>query len=77
MGKSKRFENLPKPVRVALGIGGIMDAVLRAYSLVDLARREPDEVNGPKEVWMPALALVNSLGLLPAAYLKWGRKGRD
>jgi len=69
-----RFENLPKPVRGALWVGGVLDAILRAYALVDVARRDPSEINGPKEVWVPALTLVNSVGLLPAAYLLWGRK---
>lgn len=74
MSNSKRLENLPKPVKMILGIAGVADAVLRAYALVDVARREQSEINGPKEAWVPALALVNSLGLLPVAYLKWGRR---
>ena len=72
--KFKKVEDLPRPLRVALWIGGAADAVLRTYALVDVARRDPGELNGPKEAWVPALALVNSLGILPAAYLLWGRR---
>ncbi|NHB84785.1 hypothetical protein G7085_09695 [Tessaracoccus sp. HDW20] len=53
---------------------GVLDAVLRAYALVDVARRDQSTINGPKEVWVPALTLVNSVGILPTAYLLWGRK---
>lgn len=74
MIKSKKYENLPKPVRVLLAIGGAADVALRAYALLDVSRRDAGEVNGPKEVWVPALTLVNSLGILPLAYLKWGRR---
>lgn len=74
MAKSKRFENLPKPLRVVLAIAGVADTVLRAYALLDVSRRDDVDLHGPKEAWVPALALVNSLGLLPLAYLKWGRK---
>ena len=70
----KKFENLPKPVRVLLGLAGAADLALRVYALVDVSRRDQSDVRGPKEAWVPTLAVVNSLGLLPLAYLKWGRK---
>ncbi len=52
------------------------DAALRVYALVDVARRPEDEINGSKTVWVPALAMVSSLGLLPCAYLRCGRRTR-
>lgn len=74
MNKSKKFENLPRPVRVVLGILGAADLALRVYALVDVAQRDERDLNGAKAAWVPALAVTNSLGLLPLAYLKWGRK---
>jgi len=69
----KRFQDLPPVARAALGILGVIDIGLRVYALVDIAKRPDDQIEGPKEVWVPALAVVNSAGLLPLAYLKWGR----
>ena len=53
---------------------GVVDAGMRAWALVDLKNRPADEVNGPKAVWALALTVVSSAGLLPAAYLVFGRR---
>lgn len=74
MSKPQQSKDLPKPARALLGAAGVVDAALRVYCLIDIAKRPADEVNGPKVAWIPALALVSSLGALPAAYLLWGRK---
>ncbi len=63
------------PVRRTLVLTvGVVDAGLRAWALVDLKNRQVDEVNGPKAVWALALTVVSSAGLLPAAYLLFGRR---
>jgi hypothetical protein len=51
-----------------------VDVALRVWSLVDLAQRPAEEVHGPKWLWGTGLALANSAGTLPAAYLLWGRR---
>ena len=53
---------------------GVVDAGMRAWALIDLKNRPADEVNGPKAVWALALTVVSSAGLLPAAYLLFGRR---
>ncbi|MBK7819506.1 MAG: hypothetical protein IPJ61_00130 [Tessaracoccus sp.] len=70
----KRFQDLPPAARTLLLLLGVADAVLRAYALLDIAKRPQEQVEGPKELWVPALSFVNSAGVLPLAYLKWGRK---
>lgn len=50
-----------------------VDLALRAWALADLATRSQDRVRGPKAAWALGLSVVNSVGLLPAAYLLWGR----
>jgi hypothetical protein len=47
---------------------------MRAWALMDLKNRPVDEVNGPKAAWALALTVVNSAGLLPTAYLLFGRR---
>ena len=57
-----------------LALGGMADAALRVYALVDVAKRPEAEIHGSKAMWVPALAVVSSMGLLPCAYLKYGRR---
>ena len=71
---TKKWDKLPPWLRAALALGGMADATLRVYALVDVARRPEDEINGSKAVWVPALAVVSSMGLLPCTYLRWGRR---
>lgn len=54
-----------------------VDLALRAWALADLATRSQDKVRGPKAGWALALSVVNSVGLLPAVYLLWGRQAED
>ena len=71
---AKKIENLPTWLKVLLGIGGVIDVALRALALADIAKRPEDELNGPKKVWLPALSIVTSMGLLPTAYFLFGRR---
>lgn len=71
--KKIEWGQLPTPVRVALAAVAGVDAGLRLWSLVDLARRPDEQVRGPKVAWMGGLIAMNTVGALPAAYLLWGR----
>ncbi len=51
-----------------------VDLALRAWALVDLARRPEEQVHGRKWWWGAGLSVVNSAGVLPASYLLWGRR---
>lgn len=63
-----------KPAHRGALIGlGVVDAALRVVAIVDLVKRPQDEVRGPKAAWGVALAVVNSVGVVPGAYLLWGR----
>lgn len=73
---SRKWEERHPAVSVAIKLGAAVDVALKVYALVDLAKRPEAEINGSKEAWVPALVLVNSLGLLPCAYLRWGRRSR-
>lgn len=56
-------------------VGGLaaVDAAGKAAALVDLARRDRRRVRGPKQLWAPVIAAVNTGGW--AAYFLFGRKG--
>ena len=70
----QRWDELPAARKRLMVTVGVVDAGLRAWALIDLKNRPADEVNGPKAAWALALGVVNSAGLLPAAYLLFGRR---
>ena len=70
----QKWDELPPARKRLLITVGVIDAGMRAWALVDLKNRPADEVNGSKAAWALGLAVVNSAGLLPAAYLLFGRR---
>jgi len=50
----------------------VLELILLAVALVDLVRREPDRVKGPKWVWALVILFFQVLG--PVAYFVAGRK---
>ncbi|BCJ47485.1 hypothetical protein GCM10010168_18430 [Actinoplanes ianthinogenes] len=57
--------------RMIVGLA-VAETAFKAVMLIDLKRRQASEVRGPKWLWA-STALVNSAGLLPAAYFLFGR----
>ena len=57
--------------KVALGLLGLVQAAFAFLAFWDLAHRDPDEVRGPKPLWIPAIH-VNWIG--PASYFLVGLK---
>lgn len=70
----QKWDELPPARKRLMVTVGVIDAGLRAWALIDLKNRPAEEVNGPKPAWALALTVVNSAGLLPAAYFLFGRK---
>ncbi len=69
-----RWSELSPAKRGAIITLGLLDAGLRAWALADLVKRPQDQVKGSKTAWAVALAVVNSVGVVPAAYLVWARE---
>jgi hypothetical protein len=70
----KRWHDLDPRTRQMIMIGSAVDLALKTAAIVDLARRPADQVRGSKPVWAVALALVNSVGVLPVVYFVAGRR---
>lgn len=70
---AKRLSPTSLLTRGALAAVAALDVGLRTRALADLAKRPQEQVKGPKAVWAVALSAVSTAGLLPAAYLWWGR----
>ena len=67
----KRWSDLSPVEQRAIMAGGVAEAVMTSYALVDLARRPKRRVRGPKLLWVLGL-VVQPFG--PLAYLRWGRR---
>jgi len=70
MGK-RRWQDLTRGQKVAVGVVGAAQVTLTAAAYRDLLRRPAEQVNGTKLAWGLAL-LVNWVG--PIAYFLDGRK---
>ena len=72
--KGKQWKDLSPGQRRLVVVGGVVDGVLKAAALADLARRPAEEVKGSKAWWAVVLTLANSLGIVPLVYFKFGRQ---
>jgi len=69
--ESRRWKDLSPRSRAALIAGAAVQFALLGAALADLRRRSPDEVNGPRKLWV-AVSFVNFVG--PLAYFVLGRR---
>ena len=74
--KKISWSELSPRARTTIVATAAVDAGLRAWALADLAGRDDAAVRGPKKLWGLGLGVVNSAGVLPAAYLLFGRGTR-
>jgi hypothetical protein len=74
MAGRRRWSELSPGVRRFILIGGTVEGVLKIAALTDLARRPARKVHGKKWVWAIVLVLANSVGAVPLAYFRLGRR---
>jgi hypothetical protein len=74
MSAARRWSDLSPRTRKMIIAGAAAESALKAVALVDLKRRPASEIRGPKWAWIPGLTVVNSAGIVPLAYLSWGRR---
>lgn len=78
MGKKKntkkQWGDLSPVARRAITVGAVVDLSLRTWAVVDLVKRPQNQIKGKKSLWAAALTVINSVGMVPAAYLIWGRR---
>jgi hypothetical protein len=70
----KRWKDLSEGQRRLIIVGVVLETVVKVVALRDLKRRPADEVRGPKWLWGGVITVANSAGLVPAAYLVFGRR---
>jgi hypothetical protein len=70
----RRWSDLSPRSRQLLVLGAVVDGVLKLAALIDLARRPADRIRGRKWAWATVVTLANSVGLVPLAYFRFGRR---
>ncbi|NVM96357.1 PLDc N-terminal domain-containing protein [Arthrobacter wenxiniae] len=71
MTAGQRWKDLSPRRRRAFVVLGLVQVALQVAALCDLARRTPQEVNGPRKAWVAA-SFINFAG--PIAYFAKGRR---
>ena len=74
MDLGRRWSDLSERNRRLILLGAAVEGALKIAALVDLGRRPADRIRGPKWAWATAVVLVNSVGGVPLAYFRLGRK---
>jgi hypothetical protein len=70
----RKWSQLAPRTRRVIIVAGALEGALKVAALVDLARRPADEVRGSRAGWAVAVLFVNSLGAVPIAYFRYGRR---
>ena len=76
MDLGRRWSDLDERTRRLLIAGSVVDKVLVLAALYDLRHRSAHDVRGRKWIWATVLSLANSLGVVPLAYFRFGRRDR-
>jgi hypothetical protein len=74
MSGRRRWSDLSERDRRLIVVGGIFEGVLKIAALIDLRRRPAGEIRGRKWVWATVVTLANSVGVVPLAYFRFGRR---
>lgn len=67
----KRWAEMSTPQRAMVVVGGVVQIALALAAWVDLAKRSPAQVKGPKARWAGIIG-INFVG--PIAYFAFGRR---
>jgi hypothetical protein len=71
VGKQWRWSDLSTAQRRLLVAAAACEAALKIAALIDIQRRPPSQIRGPKALWRAAM-VVNLVG--PLSYFAVGRK---
>jgi hypothetical protein len=71
---TKRWGDLSPRARRIIVVGAVIEAILKIAALVDLARRPAAQVRGSRLRWAAAVVVINSAGLAPISYFRFGRR---
>jgi len=70
----RRWSDLSQRTRGVIIAVAVAETALKAAALVDIRRRPASQIKGPKWLWVPVVAIVNSAGAVPLSYFAFGRR---
>ena len=74
MAVQRGWNDLDEGTRKLIIVVAVVESILKGAALVDLKRRPANQVRGPKWLWAPVIAVVNSAGVVPISYFVFGRR---
>jgi hypothetical protein len=70
----RKWSDLSERTRKLIIATAIAESILKAAALIDIKRRPASQIRGPKWLWAPMVAVVNSAGIVPISYFVFGRR---
>ena len=74
MADRRRWSDLSPGTRRLIIVAAVAESIIKGAALIDIKRRPADQIRGPKWLWVPVVAVVNSLGIVPISYFVFGRR---
>lgn len=74
MANRRRWSDLSEGSRRLIIVTAVAESILKGAAIIDIKRRPADQIRGPKWLWVPVIALVNSAGVVPVSYFLFGRR---
>ena len=74
MADRRRWSDLSEGTRRLIIVTAVADSILKGVAILDIKRRPANQIRGPKELWVPVIAVVNSAGVVPISYFLFGRR---
>jgi hypothetical protein len=71
---AKRWNDLDDSTRKLIIAVAVAEGSLKVAALIDIKRRPASQIRGPKWLWAPVVAVVNSAGMVPISYFVFGRR---
>jgi hypothetical protein len=74
MAAKRKWSDLSDRSRKLIITVAVAEGILKVAALIDIKRRPASEIRGPKWLWAPVVAVVNSAGVVPISYFVFGRR---
>jgi hypothetical protein len=71
---AKRWNDLDESTRKLIIAVAVAEGSLKVAALIDIKRRPASQIRGPKWLWVPVVAVVNSAGMVPISNFVFGRR---
>jgi hypothetical protein len=70
----RTWSDLDENTRKLIITVAVAEGILKVAALIDIKRRPAGQIRGPKWLWAPVVAVVNSAGVVPISYFVFGRR---